>query len=151
MGQGLNRFKKQFVKIDKIAIDTPCLLYYIEKNPKYLTLTEFIFEELFSKGKIEIVASTLLLTETLVKPFAQNKLQLVFDYKSIISKNFTLSAVSENIAEQAARLRAKYKMGTPDAIHIATAIESGTKAIVGNDRRWKQVKEIKTLILEEFC
>lgn len=150
MEQRLLKFRRQLNKYNKIAIDTPCLIYYIEKNSKYQNLTEIIFEDFLVGGKIEIIASTLLLTETLIRPFAQKQPQLVLDYKSIISKNFTLYPLSEKIAEKTAQLRAKYKIGTPDSIHLATAIESGAKAIIANDRRWQQVKEIKTIILEEF-
>ena len=150
MEQGLLKFTKQLKTHNKVAIDTPCLIYYIERNSKYIKLTETIFEDFLAKGRIEIIASTLLLAEILVRPFAQNKPGLVLDYKSIISKNFTLCPLSTRIAETAAKLRAKYHIGIPDTIHLATAIEEGASVIVGNDRGWKQVKEIKTIILEDF-
>lgn len=150
MEQRLLKFRRQLNKYNKVAIDTPCLIYYIEKNPKYQNLTEIIFEDFLVGGKIEIIASTLLLTETLIRPFAQKQPQLVLDYKSIISKNFTLYPLSEEIAEKTAQLRAKYKIGTPDSIHLATAIESGAKAIIANNHRWRQVKEINTIILDEY-
>ena len=76
---------------------------------------------------------------------------LALDYKSVISKNILLYPLSEEIAEKAAYLRARYKFATPDAVHIATAIEEGATAIVGNDKKWKRVKEIKTITLDEFC
>lgn len=150
MEQRLKKFQKTLAKHTRLALDTPCLLYYIEKNPKYLALVEIIFEEFLSKGKIETIASTLLLTEILIKPFVQNRPELVLDYKSLISKNITLYPLSEEIAEKAAQLRAEYKIGTPDAIHLATAIEEGATAIIGNDRRWRQVKQIEVIVLDEF-
>lgn len=150
MEQRLKKFSKLLAKYTKLAVDTPCILYYIEKNPKYLKLTETIFEEFLPAGKIEIIASTLLLTEILIRPFAQNRPELVLDYKSIISKNITLYPPSEEIAERAAYLRAIYHLATPDAIHLATAIEENTSAIIGNDAKWKKVKEIKTILLDEF-
>lgn len=150
MEQGLRKFRKTLAKHKRLALDTPCLLYYIEKNPKYLKLTEAIFEEFLLKDKTEIIASTLLLTETLIRPIAQNQPDLVLDYKSVISKNIALYPLSEEIAEIAAYLRARYKFATPDAIHLATAIDQNAGAIVGNDLRWKQVKEITTTILDEF-
>lgn len=150
MEQGLRKFRKFLTKHARLALDTPCLLYYIEKNPKYLKLTETIFEEFLLKGKTEIIASTLLLTETLIRPIAQNRPDLVLDYKSVISKNIALYPLSAEIAERAAYLRARYKFATPDAIHLATAIDQNVGAIVGNDLRWKQVKEITAIILDEF-
>ena len=151
MEQGLSKFKKTAAKHSRLALDTPCLLYYIEKNPKYLKLAEIIFEDLLQANRGEIIASTLLLTEILIRPITQNRPELVLDYKSVVSKNITLYPLSEEIAEYAAYLRARYKFATPDAIHIGTAIEEGASAIIGNDKRWRQVKEIKTIILEDFA
>lgn len=150
MEQGLSKFRKTTAKHSRLSLDTPCLLYYIEKNPKYIKLAEIIFEELL-RGREEIIASTLLLTEILIRPIAQNLPGLALDYKSVVSKNIILYPLSEEIAEKAAYLRARYKFATPDAIHIGTAIEEGASAIISNDRRWKQVKEIKTIVLEDFA
>ena len=151
MESRLSKFKKTITKYSRLALDTPCLLYYIEKNPKYLKLAEIIFEQRLLTGRGEIIASTLLLTEILIRPIAQNLPGLALDYKSVISKNILLYPLSEEIAEKAAYLRARYKFATPDAVHIATAIEEGATAIVGNDKKWKRVKEIKTITLDEFC
>jgi predicted nucleic acid-binding protein len=39
---------------------------------------------------------------------------------------------------------------TPDAILIATAIMAGCDAFLTNDKRLKQVTEIKVLVLEDL-
>lgn len=152
MGQRLKDFRQTLIKSKKVALDTPCFLYHLEKNPKYQKYTEIIFENLLPAGKLKAVASTIVLTETLIRPFTENRLGLVLAYKSIIKgfPNLTLTSVSEKIAQQGAYLRAVYNLHTPDAIHIATAIEENAQAIVGNDKKWKKVKEIKVIILDEF-
>jgi len=58
--------------------------------------------------------------------------------------------VSVTIAEQAARLRAQYRLRTPDAIHIATAMIAGCDAFLTNDRDLKRVQAIRVLILDEL-
>lgn len=152
MEQGLKVFGKIISKLPKIALDTSCLLYYIEQNPKYEKFTQIIFEEVLPSGNTKMVASTLIITETLSLAFAENRLDLVLTYKSALSglPNLTLYPVSEQTAETAAYIRGVYRLATPDAIHIATAIEENASAIVGNDKKWKKVKEIKTIVLEDF-
>ena len=148
----LKKFKSHLAKFSKIALDTPCLLYHVEQNPKYVNLTEIIFEEVLPVGRIQAIASTLLLTETLAGPFADNRMDLIFDYKSMLLgfPNLTLYPLSAEIAERAGFLRGVYRLGTPDAIHIATAIEQNASAILTNDAKWKRVKEIAVLVLDDY-
>lgn len=152
MESRLKKFRDLILKFPTIALDTPCLLYHVEKNPKYTNFTEIIFEDLLANNKIKAIASTLLLTETLALPFAENRHDLISAYKSIILgfPNLTLYPLSEEKAEKAGFLRGVYHLATPDAIHLATAIEEGADAIIGNDAKWKKVQEIETVILEEF-
>jgi predicted nucleic acid-binding protein len=54
------------------------------------------------------------------------------------------------IANLAARLRAKYKLETPDAIHAATAILRGATAFVTNDSSFERIPAFKTLLLDRL-
>ena len=152
MGPRLKNFKQTLKKSKNVSLDSSCFIYHIEKNRKYLELTRIIFKELLPNGNIQASGSTMIITEILIKPYRLGRHQLALAYKTLIKAlpNFSLFATDEQIATEAAKIRAKYNLRTPDAIHIATAIESGAKAIIANDRRWHQVKEIKTIILEDF-
>jgi predicted nucleic acid-binding protein len=55
------------------------------------------------------------------------------------------------IADRAAQLRGKYKLGTPDAIHIATAIESGATAFITNDFNLPEMDEIQLVQIASFA
>ncbi len=54
------------------------------------------------------------------------------------------------LAEHAARLRARYGLRTSDAIICATGIVVHADAVVGNDERWKQVVEIRYEHLDDL-
>jgi predicted nucleic acid-binding protein len=54
------------------------------------------------------------------------------------------------IAQEAARLRAQYRLKTPDAIHIATASVHKVDALLTNEPAWKRVKEVPIVVLEEL-
>lgn len=54
------------------------------------------------------------------------------------------------LAEQAADLRARYNLRTPDAVQIATAIDTGCDAFLTNDIALKRVTEICVIVLSEL-
>jgi predicted nucleic acid-binding protein len=58
--------------------------------------------------------------------------------------------VSLAIADSAARLRARYNLRTPDALHVATAINAGCQAFLTNDNTLKRVTELSILILDDL-
>jgi predicted nucleic acid-binding protein len=54
------------------------------------------------------------------------------------------------LALQAAHLRARYQIRTPDAIQIAAAIEFGARLFLTNDDRVRKVTEIEVVVLERW-
>ena len=52
----------------RICIDTAPFIYFIEKNPKYLSMLRPFFAEI-NAGKIDALTSTITLLEVLVLPF----------------------------------------------------------------------------------
>lgn len=85
----------------------------------------------FNEGNLVIVASTLLLVEVRQSKLDSKKMD-IFD-RMLDRSNLELADVNPIIAKRAATLRnelhndqGKY-MSTPDAIHVATAIEFGVE------------------------
>ena len=58
--------------------------------------------------------------------------------------------VTLEVADRAARLRADYRLKTPDAIQVATAIAGGAAGFLANDAAMKRVKEIECLVVDEL-
>jgi len=59
------------------------------------------------------------------------------------------SCPSNEIADQAARIRAATNLQLPDAIHIATALVAGAEAFLTNDRQLlRAADELPILILD---
>ena len=54
------------------------------------------------------------------------------------------------IANEAALLRAKYKLETPDALQAATATRSGATLLVTNDSSFERIPAFKTLLLDRL-
>lgn len=92
------------------------------------------------------------MTEILVKPYrtaakedVRNAYDLLLSYP-----NLEWLAPDLEIADLAARLRATYKLETPDAIQAATAILSGATLFVTNDSSFERIPTFKTLLLDRL-
>jgi predicted nucleic acid-binding protein len=95
--------------------------------------------------------------ELLVKAFRHEDQEAVERVRDLLSENGVyVISTDRRIAVRAARIRGEYmrgggdkKMAIPDAIIIATAIEKGCDAIVGNDAAWRGKTEIPYVFLKE--
>jgi predicted nucleic acid-binding protein len=58
--------------------------------------------------------------------------------------------LDEGIAEEAAALRARHNLRTPDSIQLATAIRSGASWFLTNDAALANLSEISVLVLKQL-
>jgi predicted nucleic acid-binding protein len=58
-----------------------------------------------------------------------------------------LADVSAAVVERATELRARYNLKTPDALHYATAVESGATVFLTGDRTLSRCTEVPVEIL----
>jgi predicted nucleic acid-binding protein len=66
------------------------------------------------------------------------------------SQGFETQNINPDTAILAADLRARYNLRTPDALQIATALQSGCQAFLTNDTTLKRVTELTVLVLSEI-
>ena len=132
-----------------IGLDTAPLIYFIEENPIWLPAIEPFFKAL-DQGLFQAVTSTLTITEVLVHPLRKAQLGLAAQYQRILlnSRNLTVVPVSPPIAEEAAELRARYNLRTPDAIHLATAIHARATSFLTNDKELSGPDSLRIITLE---
>src|SRR5262249_14380943 len=125
MGSSSMKIGQALAGIQKLSMDTSPFIYLVEKHPHYEARVVAIFGQV-SKGHIQVVTSTLTLTEVLTMPFIKNQLQFVREYREMLLNTQSILSVEVDkvIAERAAELRAKYGFKTPDALHVATALET---------------------------
>jgi len=137
--------------VSKIYFDAGPLVNYVEENPTYVGQMDAIIEQI-ERAAVEAFSSVILLPEVLMLPTRLGKTELVKAYREILfnSQHFQLLTVSLPIGERATELRAQYNLRTPDAIHVATALEMGCEAFLTNDNGLKRVTQINVLILDEM-
>ena len=122
-----------------VGVDTAPLIYLVEKHPLYFNKMMVVMQALVAR-KITAISTMLTLTEVLTHPLRQGNMALVKQYDAILqhSKSFQLMPLDASIARKAAELRAIYHLHTPDAIQIATCIQTGCDAFLTNDRGLKR-------------
>ncbi len=133
-----------------LFLDTAPLIYFIEGRTEYQSVLVKIFSSI-DKGEYAFISSTITLLEVLVKPVKENRLDIVEKYTELLttSKGIDVFDITISVAKEAAKIRAKYSLKTPDAIQLATAIIFGADLFLTNDNRLKQVTEIKIVMLSE--
>ena len=96
--------------------------------------------------------SIITLLEVLVRPFQEDDNQTAAKYRELIlnSKNLDVLEVNESVVERAAKLRAEYKIKTPDAIQIASAILNKVDLFISNDKDLERIKEVDIITLDSF-
>jgi predicted nucleic acid-binding protein len=118
-----------------VGLDTAPLIYLIEENPTYVTIVDPFFGSI-ERSEITAVTFIVTLLEVLVHPIQRNDVQVAQKYRDILlgSPSLTTVLLGQDIAEEAARLRATYKILPADAIQLATAIKQKASFFLTNDR-----------------
>ena len=132
----------------KVGLDSSLFIYLQEENQKYLTKVESILSSVQS-GKIEGVFANIGLVEIFTGPKKTQQPELFHEYRILLKTfpNLQIAELNQPVIELAADLRATYGIGTPDAIHIASALVYGADTFITNDKALKKVKEIEIQLL----
>ena len=88
--------------------------------------------------------------ETLTGPLRDNNQQLLQDYERFLFQSgMVLVPISQNLLKEAAQLRATTNLRTPDAIHVATALDTESTLFLTNDRRIRQIPNLSVIVLQD--
>lgn len=80
----------------------------------------------------------------MVKPLTENDEKSIKNYEKnlVDSAVVQMSPVTLNVLRRAAIYRAKHATKLPDAVHIATAIETGCTHVISNDKNLPTVDDL---------
>ncbi len=135
----------------RVLIDTAVWIYHLEQHPEFATPAGRVIESL-EAGRYRGIASELTLMELTVRPLQLGRQDVADDYELLLGyfPNLELEPVSRDILLEAAGLRARHRLRTPDAIQLATAIRAGATLAISNDETWRNLAFIETLILADL-
>jgi predicted nucleic acid-binding protein len=135
----------------RVLIDTSVWIYHFEQHPELGAAAGRVIESL-EEGEYRGVGSELTLLELTVRPLQLGRQDVADDYEVLLDyfPNFELEPISREILLEAAALRARQRLRTPDAIQIATGLRTGATLAVTNDEGWRNFPLIETLILTDL-
>lgn len=147
----IKKFQNLLSKSKRIGLDSMAYIYLLEEHPKLSVLVENIFERA-ENNKLVIVSSALVLIEVLTGLRKSKKQDVEKEFQYIISEfpYLEIHNMDKNLVNSVVDLRVNYNLKTPDAIHLATAIEHKADVFITNDKQLKKVKEIAILYLGDY-
>jgi len=134
-----------------VALDSSIFIYFIERNPQYISLVRPIFQAM-DEGRLEIVTSSLTLLETLVVPLRAGNSIVARAYERFLTRGRRLRLVplDLNLLRGAAHVRAVTRLKTPDALQVASALSAGCPIFLTNDGRIPSMSGLRVLQLENY-
>ena len=134
-----------------IYLDTNCFIYSIERIAPYYQLLDALWRDIHSQG-LTVITSELTLLETLVGPLRTGNQTLEGLFRTVLltSPDVRLVPITLEVLDLAAHLRATAGLKTPDAIHAATALETGATLCVTNDAAFRRVPGLVGAVLGDF-
>lgn len=125
-----------------VALDTNIFVYVFDEDSDFHLQAKKVMNAIRTQN-LKVVVSVIVYSELFsYPPISKAEHQ---QYAKILENNaqFQLLGVTLSIAKTAAYLRRKYRIKTPDALIIASAIESGAEVFITHDERLKIIEEIE--------
>jgi len=85
-------------------------------------------------GDAILCVSPLVRMEVMIKPLRESATRLVADYEEFIAAQNWL-CINDSTFDRALQLRAQHGLKTPDALHLAVALQHGCNEFWTNDDR----------------
>jgi len=145
-------FKKAIGNHKKIAIDSMVFIYHFANHPLYAPFSTYLLNKA-ERREITLFTSIISIVECMVLPNKKNDLELVAEYEKVFQSfpNLEITPLDWPLAQLISKLRAHYpKIRLPDLANIAAGLIAGADLFVTNDKQLKKIKEIKTIILEDY-
>lgn len=116
----------------RVYLDTAIVIYIVEQNPAF---SPAVTAKLTTLGGA-LVSSELARMEALIIPLRVGNAGLIQDFEDFFVNSLTeLIEFHRPIFDSAAKIRATFKFKTPDALHLAAAVESGCDVFLTNDHQ----------------
>ena len=124
-----------------VYLDSLIVIYMVEQPPVFAAAVNRAIRQLKPS---EYTCTELTRVETLIVPRRNGDQQLELDFEWFFGQSFVrFATMNRAVFDRAVVLRAKYRfLKTPDASHLASAIDSSCDAFLTNDVKLASVTEI---------
>ncbi|MGH2585186.1 MAG: type II toxin-antitoxin system VapC family toxin [Dehalococcoidia bacterium] len=132
----------------RLYLDANAIIYSIEAAPpaRDAVIARILQAEQAPDGLI--ITSRLSRLACRVKPLRELDSALLATYDAFFSRRLLkIVEVSAAVIERATELRSRYGFRTPDAIHLATAVEESADVFLTGDTRLSRCTEVRVEVL----
>jgi predicted nucleic acid-binding protein len=126
-----------------LLIDSAPIIYTLEANPQFAARFTPVFQR-HANGELLIAITTITIAEVLTGPLKAGEEALAKRYRNVLEA-WQVVELNAEIAESAARLRARYGLKLPDAIQLASALAINADALITHDRDFSKVRGLRVL------
>jgi len=126
-----------------LLVDASPIIYRLERHPIFAQRFAPLFD-LQRAGRLRFAVSTIAIAEVLAGPFKRGDDSLAQRYRAVL-ESWRVVELTVDLAEAAARLRARLKLKLPDAIQAASAIAINADALVTHDRDFSGVTALRVI------
>lgn len=123
---------------DRLLLDTSALLAYFSQAEAIYPVVEHILDLLVRPGRNPATVSMVTVMEALVRPLRQQPgdgYTYLLDFLQRFP-HLHLGVIDLQVAQEAASLRAAFRLATPDALVAATGVASQVSHLITNDANW---------------
>jgi predicted nucleic acid-binding protein len=130
-----------------IYCDSDILIYWLDEIGPFYLLAEGRMAILLLAGD-RLAVSDLTRLECRVGVLNRNDTAALKVFDDFFARSeVRLVPLTATVFDRAAQMRVDLKVKTPDALHLAAAIEAGCDGFLTNDHRLSQCKDIKVEVL----
>jgi len=120
----------------QLLLDTNAFIYFLDGEEPYFEVLLSVFRRV-QAGDLSLIVSVITEAELLIRPERDDNEVAKERIGDLLSEDgIYVVGVDRRIARRAAALRGRTRLKLADAIIVATALETGCEAIVGNDGEW---------------
>ena len=122
----------------RMVVDTSAVISYLTGDDVFSAAAALVFDDLVAAGSHSATVSAVTVTECLVRPFGAGPAAVATAQTFLAHfPGLRVRAIDEELAAEAARVRAVTGLRTPDALVVATALADGIAMVVSADDRWQ--------------
>jgi uncharacterized protein len=119
----------------RVFLDSVLVIYLIDQNPVFAPRVE----AWLNANPCDIVSSELVRMEALILPVRKNDAAKTAEFENFFATRVAeMCSLARSVFDRAVQIRAAHPFKTPDALHLAAAVESGCDVFLTNDQRLKQ-------------
>jgi len=126
-----------------LLIDTAPIIYFLEHHPKFSPVFKPFFVA-HDAGRVRFAVTTITLAEVLTGPLQAGDEAMAERYRAIL-ESWQVVELNADIAANAARLRAAFRLKLADAVQAASAIMINADALVTHDRDLSRIRSLRVL------